>query len=393
MTATTETGLLYIEDLGALREKLAKASRDGGAMGQAWSSLKRLALNAPDEFPWFTPFAAVATGERKAIEGAKRQILKYVATLESQQFGMGLQFHFWCFAFPHARWTLYFKWLDALGAWTESERRELVEKLALFQFANFFFGMRVKPEPQCVDNQTLSLCYSNAAVGLLLEDEPQAASLARRMAEDGFRRLPDMLGGFPPSGYSGEGSTYMDYVVGPSIPFVVELLERRFGGDWFSRTLPPNGGSAESVTRMVAREWMPNGLLLPWDHYGYAFPVRSCIAYGAKRTGEPLFFDLLEKAANWGFDASIGWGFDDLPWTLLWWPGERPASKGRLFDSWVQNDVGGAIVSKDGELYAQQAWDKSAPETPIREHVNPNALTLCAFGSPLSVDGVPTKTC
>jgi len=144
---------------------------------------------------------------------------------------------------------------------------------------------------------------------------------------------------------------------------------------------------------MIAREWLPVGLTLPWDHYGYSLPVRSCIAYGAHRTGEPLYQQLLERAADWGVETQVGWGFDDLVWTLIWWPGEAPRPAERLFPNWAEPAVGGAVVSAGGELYAMQMWDESAPREPSRAHVNPNALVLAAYGSPLTMDGVPAKGC
>ncbi len=391
MSHPATSDFFYIRDLDALRGKLTRAERDHTTMGRAWASLKHRAQAAPDTHPWFVPFVALVTHDPADIAAAKRQIFNYISTFDGQEFGMGLHFHFWCFSFPHARWCLYFKWLDALGAWTNEERLQIQEALTLWQFNNFFSGMRMKTEPECVDNQSLSLCYSNALFGRLFGDSQEVGAIARRVSRDGFRRLPDMLGGFPPSGYSGEGSTYMDHVVGPAIPFVVELLEAQNGGDWFNRVLPPNGGSAASVLRMVACEWMPNGLTLPWDHYGYGFPVRSAIAYGAFRTGESFYFDLLEKAANWGFDASIGWGYDDIAWSLIWWPEDRPKSTGKMFSSWAEKEVGGAIVSDNGDLYLMQMWDESSPKMPIRAHVNPNAIVLAAYGSPLTIDGVATK--
>ncbi len=384
----------YIDDLPGLRQKLARASRDGTRLGRVWDSVVRRARNAPGDFPWFTPLVALVGGEPRDIENAKETIRRYLRTLDSQSFGVGLQFHFWCFAFPHARWALYFQWLSALGAWEPEEEARLRAEFLTFQYVNFFSGMRTKPEPECVDNQTLSLSYSNALIGHLFGD---ASAIARRMAADGLRRLPDMLGGFPPSGYSGEGSTYMDYVVGPSIPFVVELLERVKGGDWFDRALPPHGGSAASVCRMIGREWLPCGLTLPWDHYGYGTPVRSCIAYAARRTGDRFYTELLERYADWAMDTGIGWGYDDLPWSLLWWPegqGMRgEASGSAAFPSWVEPEVGAALVSDDAGLYLMQMWDKSEAHYPTRAHVNPNALVLAAYGSPLTMDGVPDKSC
>ena len=378
----------YIDDLEALRKKLGDAERNGSLLGRVWSSVRRRARNAPQQFPWFTPFAALVTGDPRDIESAKQAVRGYVATLDSQCFGMGLHFHFWCFAFPHARWALYFQWLASIGAWDAAEEQSLREELITFQYVNFFSGMRTKPEPECVDNQTMSLCFSNALLGQLFGE----SAIARRMFEDGMRRLPSLIGGVPPSGYSGEGSTYMDYVVGPSIPFIVELLERAVGGDWFGKSLPPHGGSAESVCRMIAREWMPNGLLLPWDHYGYSIPIRSCVAYAARRTSDPFDCELLERQANWASDQSIGWGFDDLVWSLIWWPENEPQSRA-AFASWNEPEVGAALVSDDSQLYAMQMWDESTPVFPTRAHVNPNAVVLSAYGSPLTVDGVPGKDC
>lgn len=383
----------YIADLPVLREKLARAERDNTLMGRVWSALRRRARTAPDAFPWFTPFVALATGEPRDMEAARQAIRRYVATFPLLPYTMGLQFHFWCFAFPHARWTLYFQWLEAMGAWDPDEARRLREELIRFQFVNFFYGMRTKPEPECVDNQTMALCYSNALVGELYGRGPGASAVAARMREDGLRRLPGMLGGMPPGGYSGEGSTYMDHVVGPCVPLLVEFLERAHGGDWYTRALPPAGGSAAAIVRMIAREWTTSGLTLPWDHYGYSLPVRSCIAYGAHKTGEAFYHELLESHADWAHDVQVGWGYDDLAWTLAWWPDRRPAGHAVAFPSWAAPDVGAALVSDDRRLYLMQMWDPTTPGYPTRAHVNPNALTLCAFGSPLTTDGIPSKDC
>ncbi len=375
----------YIDDLDALREKLSLARKKDTLMGRVWDSVMRRSRNAPENFPWFTPFTALVTGEKQDIENAKETIRRYLKTLDAQTFGMGLQFHFWCFAFPHARWSLYFHWLSQMGVWDPDEEKKIREELLTFQYINFFYGMRTKPEPECVDNQTMSLCFSNALLGHLFSK----SAIAKRMYVDGIRRLPSLIGGIPTSGYSGEGSTYMDYVVGPSIPFIVELLERTEGGDWFSKSLPPHGGSAESVCRMIAHEWMPNGLLLPWDHYGYAIPMRSCIAFAASRSDDPFYCELLERQANWSYDQSIGWGYDDLVWSLIWWPEKK--QKRAKFASWNEPEVGAALVSDDSQLCLMQMWDESTPVYPTRAHVNPNSLILSAYGSPLTIDGVKSK--
>lgn len=383
----------YIDDFDPLRAKLERAERNATLMGRVWASVRLRARSAPAAFPWFTPFVAMVARDARDVEAARAAIRNYVGVFESLSYSMGLHFHFWCYAFPHARWALYFQWLDSMGAWDAEEARRLREAFVAFQFVNFFYGVRTKPEPECVDNQTMALCYSNALVGQLFAEGAEPSAMAARMRREGVRRLPPMLGGMPPSGYSGEGSTYMDHVMGPAIPFVTEFLERVEGGDWFNRALGPNGGSAATVVRMIAREWTPAGLTLPWDHYGYSLPTRSCIAYGALRTGDPLYLELLERHASWTHDVSVGWGYDDLVWSLVWWPETQAPPARCAFRSWAAEDVGAALVSDDASLYLMQMWDASAAGCPTRAHVNPNAVVLCAHGSPLTVDGVPAKGC
>jgi len=85
-------------------------------------------------------------------------------------------------------------------------------------------------------------------------------------------------------------------------------------------------------------------------------------------------------------------GYDDLVWSLIWWPQTKQRAHAS-FASWHEPDVGAALVSDDAELYLMQMWDESTPVHPTRAHVNPNAIVLCAYGSPLTTDGVPNKDC
>jgi Heparinase II/III-like protein len=197
----------------------------------------------------------------------------------------------------------------------------------------------------------------------------------------------------------------MDCVNGPAVPLAVEVLERVTGrrGLLFDR-LGPDGAKPVSVLRMVARSFMPGGLLLPWDNYGYQWGVRSTLAYGARTTGEPIFRRVLENECIWTYDIGIGWAYDDLVWTLIWWPDAPTAeadmdveadveAEGAAADdglNWYEPLAGGTLVSADGDRYVMQMWDQSAPGIPTRSHVNPNALLFNGFRTPISADGAPT---
>lgn len=380
---------LFIDDIDALRRSILALEGQSGRRAELWRLLKNSARSAPLNYPWFTPFVALITQDAQDIEHAREVIRTYLSKLDPMTFSTGLQFHFWCFAFPHAKWSLYFQWLSTLGAFAPAEQEEIAQQLIQYHFLNFFYGLRTKPEPECVDNQALSLAFSNALVGYIFSQGANPSAMAQRMVEEGVRRLPTMIGDMPVSGYSGEGSSYMDCVNGPAIPLAVELLEliTQEKGLLF-RPLSAGGCLPISVLRMVAREWMPGGLLLPWDNYGYQFGVRSPIAYAARHCGEPLYYDILNKECNWTYDIGIGWAYDDLVWTLIWWP-EQPPTAASTERSWFEPDVGGALVSDDQHYYLMQMWDESAPEIPTRAHVNPNALLFNGYGVPLSADGSP----
>lgn len=382
-----------LDDVAALRADILSLGAADGRRWELWRTLRDSARRAPDDFGWFVPFVAVITREPDDIVRARHIVDAYIAKLDPMSFSTGLQFHFWCFAFPHAKLSLYFQWLCSIGAYTQEEADAIAERLVSYHFVNFYYGMRDKPEPECVDNQALSLVLSSTIVGHLFSQGDRPSRMAEIMLRDGLRRLPGMLSEIPPSGYTGEGSDYMNCVVGPAVPLATEVLER-VGGyrDVLEVPFEPGGAQPAAALRIVARSFMPGGLLLPWDNYGYQFGMRSTLAYGARRTGEDLFFEVLENEVIWTYDIGIGWAYDDLVWTLIWWPAPSARTEpDPSWRNWYEPDVGAAFASADGDGYVMQMWDESTPVIPTRSHVNPNAVLFNGYRVPISADGSPPE--
>lgn len=371
-----------LKEIGALREAMRRG-KFSPRQQMLWNMMRSCVRSGALNYPWYAPFVAVMTQEKQDIENAKRVIATYAEKLEHQNYCVGLQFHFWCFAFPHAKWAMYYQWLVALGAYTESERAELDAVFLNYQFTNFYYGMRTKPEPECVDNQTLSLTLSNVLVGYLFSD----THIGRLMLRDGLKRLPEIIGGFPSGGYTGEGSDYMDCVNGPAMWICCEALEEITGEKEIAlKRFSPNGVRPIDVLDVCAREWMPGGLLLPWDNYGYNNGVKAPVAYAAKVTGKARYYELLEKDANWAYDIGTGWAYDDMVWTLIFWPRRLPQEEEKT-RNWYKAGIGGALESGDGNCYLMQMWDESEPVCPTRAHVNPNAVLFNGYRLPVSADG------
>lgn len=392
MTAVLTAEPFLLDDVDRLRAEILALRPEDGRRYELWTTLRDSARRAPDDFGWFVPFVALITREADDIARARHIIDAYLSKLDPMSFSTGLQFHFWCFAFPHAKVALYFQWLCTVGAYTPEEAESIGNRLVEYHFVNFYYGMRDKPEPECVDNQALSLVLSSTIVGHLFSQGQTPSRMAQIMLRDGLRRLPGMLSELPASGYTGEGSDYMNCVVAPAVPLAVEVLERVGGYDHVLETPLEEGGALPvAVLRMMARSFMPGGLLLPWDNYGYQFGVRSSLAYGARRTGEDLFFEVLEHEVIWTYDIGIGWAYDDLVWTLIWWPAETPAEPDRAWRNWYEPTVGAAFAAQGGDRYVMQMWDPSEPVHPTRAHVNPNAVLFGGYRVPISADGSPTE--
>ncbi|MFW6062241.1 MAG: hypothetical protein ACOC93_05475 [Planctomycetota bacterium] len=311
-------------NLPDIKTKLTRAETDHALAGRIWRAIRRQATAAPDEHAWFVPFAAAVTDSEPLHVEAKRILLNYLDALEAGALASSVQFHFWCYAFPHARWAVWFDLVRHSPVWSAAEAQEAAARFVLLQHAHFHSGMLVKPTPECVDNQTASLVLSSLLVGELFAQAPGEGRLARAMRDEALARAPRMIGGMPASGYSGEGSTYQGTIVAYLVPLLVEALARIDGGDWLDRPCEPNGTTARAILEMTARIWQPSGLLLPWDDYGYQFGLKSPLAYLARRTGEPRYLRMLESA-NWANNRPAGWGYDDPVWALVHWPEDLSA--------------------------------------------------------------------
>lgn len=382
-----------IIDLQEVRRKLGRAEARPGRMGRVWGAVRRMAHANPEENNWYTPFVAAVEGDEEMVEHARRGIADYLEGA-ARKGSAGYLFNIWCFAFPHCRWAIWFDLLRREGFYSEEEAQKIAAKFLLIQHRDHHAGLLVKPYPECVDNQAASLCLSSVVIGTLFADSPGRGHLARYMREEGARRLEAMIGGMPNSGYSGEGSTYQGRIVAFAVPFLVEMLERIRGEDLFEAPLEPNGTSAADILRMTSRLWMPGGLLLPWDDYGYQFGLKFPLAYLAHRTGDRHSLSLLEHTANWsrlGIESG-GWGFDEAVWSLIFWPETDGVVEPPRWSGWAQEEVGGAIASEDGSRYLMQMWDPTGAMC-TRAQVNPNSLVLEADGVPLTADGAKTEDC
>lgn len=381
-------------DLAQQRKKLKALETQDNRMSSVWKCVKRFAREQPEANPWLLPFVALIDEWPQDIANAKVAINDYLAGAEKKG-ARGYLFNIWCFAFPHCRWAIWFDLMRKAGCYTQEEADAIAAKFLMIQFRDNHAGLLIKPFPQCVDNQAASLVLASYVVGgIFADDGPGHGNIARKMRDEAAPRLEAMIGGMPKSGYSGEGSTYQGLIVAFAVPFLTEMLEDLQGKDLFETPLWPNGTSPRKILEMTKRLWMPGGLLLPWDDYGYQFGIRFPLAYLAHRTGDRQCMQMLEHSANWTRMniTSSGWGFDEPIWTLIYWPDYDKITEENSWSPWAEEELGAVLVDPQGENYLMQMWDETAPMC-VRSHVNPNSLILVHKGIPFSADGSKTDDC
>jgi len=373
-------------NLPVMREKLARLKAAGGHPAAAWNAIERDVRKAPKAYFWYLPYVALMTEDKAIIAQAREQIDFYLYRTDNCGLMTGLQFHHWCYAFPHARWALWFDAMRRAGFYTADEATERAAAFVRIQHRDFFSGMLTKPYPECVDNQGTSLALSCLVTGMLFGDEPGSGAIARAMSEEALPRALSFIGHIDPSGYSGEGSTYQCRIIAMILPLLVEVIERILDKNVFDTPQEPNGACPRDILHMSAHSTMPSGLMLPWDDYGYMLGIKSPLAYLASRTRDPFIMHLLLHCCDWTDNSNAGWGNDDIIWALAFWPEGMEAKSDSTWTPWARKNVGGVLVDPAGTRYLMQMWDSTAP-VPLRTHVNPNALVLEADGVPLTADG------
>lgn len=382
---------LLVESVERLREKM----RCGNAPLQRWwPHFMQLARHQSAVFPMFPSLVYLATEEREFAELARQRILAQVRSLPAAEYSIHVQFHTWCNTQPIARMAIAYDWVADSGVFTAEEQAEIAERFIDYAYKHPYLVAHSRIPT--ADNQIMSMAFGCAVIGHLFGQKRGSDARAREVFAYGVGRFPDFVGFSQPGGYSLEGSTYMDQIVMPSTALWAAFMEDITGEDHLSRRYAPSNACLREALEMDALMISPAGLQPPWDHYGFQRAMNKCgIAYLARKTGNYNWLALVQALDLWAEADHIAWGSDDKLWTLLWWPDDAVIPDDvDPFPSWVVPNTAAALDAAPRKLRWFQYWDRCAADYNVgRPQVNPNAIILEAYGSPLLVDGAPTKDC
>ncbi|MHB9131536.1 MAG: HEAT repeat domain-containing protein [Armatimonadota bacterium] len=384
MTKPLNRLLLMDGTLDALRLKLTNPA---STLAPWWRHLLTLAKHDPVWYSPYTVLAALVTEEPEYLELARRFFLRYVEFRDEGEISNEAQYHTHTIAAPLGRRAIWYDWLADMNLFTPEEDTAIRD--TLLDSAYVFALPHLQSRIRSFDNQIMANAFAAAAVGYVLGFKRGDSALARRLYASGLSWLHELLGCLPVGGYSPEGSAYHEQVVLPLTILSGLLIEETTGSSVFTLGVAPANRPIQLLLEMSRRMIGPGGLLPAWDAYGYqAAAIKSGLVYLARLTGDPGPLAIIRDQGMWYRTALPAWEIDDRLWTLVWWPENMTADGPVTYPAWLEPAVAGALHGTERKVRLFQYWDEcGGVPSSGRSQVDPNNLTLEAFGSPLLLDG------
>ncbi len=378
--------LLLEETPDAIQRKL------GGAEGKLRTYVDHFLALAREDRNWFgryQPLAWMITKDRAFVDNTRDMFLRFVELQPEGELSQEAQLHTHVVSAPLGRLAAMYDWIADADILSSSEK-EAVEA-AMLRHA-WLFGMQQLHGRTLTgfDNQVMSNAFCCAAVGTVLGERRRRDPLARRLQGLGLAWLRKLFLLMPPGAYSLEGSTYNEHVATPVMLWSTILYEQLTGESIFFSGLPSGTPSPHKMLDCLYRQVSPTGFLPPWDAYGWQrLSVRMLLTYLARRTGNADPLRVLRDTDTWHILDLAAWECDDRAWALAWWPEGLDWENGTpRYDAWMQPLTGGALQDRKTRTRLFQYWDQTGGMPHCgRAEVNPNAITLEAFGTPLLMDG------
>ncbi len=344
--------------------------------------------------PTYAAFAYVVTGERRWADQAAANLRRL-----RDDYDEGIRtsprpdWDTWTYAAPRLRHAISLDWIWNSGALEPDEQRALADLFVedSLRYPYVVLHHRIPPH---ANNQGTAQALNLVTIGYLFGIKRGNDACARHLLEFGLEHLYQQVALAPPSGHTGEGSTYHWGVEAPLIALSCATLEWISGTPCFEQALAPNGNSFRSMLSLLPKLIPPSQLLAGWDEHGYELGVSGTpLAYLAYRTGDRSWYDPIRLGDGWERSGHFAWMRDDHVWQWIFMPEPDPADDMRRCPyhprPWAEDHVGGTLLDRAGERHLFQYWDISS-QWPARTHMNPNCVQLEAWGSLLTLDGKRT---
>jgi len=383
---------LLLRELGLLRERTA----EGGDLAREGGLLRRIVAVKADGFSDLRQFHAMLW---PAPTDDWSQWVLELARARPLTDEICLRMDPWVSSGTALRLALHVAWAADAGALSRRalrEARQRAVRVCADHVRPMFEGRAVDCAPPGRGIE-LSNQVSAMLAGMLFVGHVFGRRLCRnRLAADLYQRARDafslVVGALDAEGYQGEGPIYQISAEAPALILSAELLDEVEGGDHYNRRYPHPRDSRQgtSVARFLENTvtylYSPCGPCLPLDDYGPG-PARAALPliYAARRSGERRFLDMLAARGPFGVGRFL-WMADDLAWRIAYWPRSIGGPRWEGPGSFALSRHFGVVEGRD-ECRLLQLWDRCEPLPQTHAHINPNSITMEAFGVPVLIEG------
>ncbi len=369
-----------------LRRKLQDARGD---LSKRRNHFLELARHDSEWFGYYQPLAYLITEDDVFRKLTRDMFMRFVDSIPEAELSQEAQYHTHVTSATLGRMAALYDWSVEMQLLSAVEQKAI--SCAILDHAHKFAMQQLHGRTVTgFDNQVMSHAFCCVSVGYVLGQKRGSDPLAQRMLGLGLAWLRELFSLIPKGAYSLEGSTYNEQVAAPVALWSTIIYEQITGREIFFSGCPKGCPSTHSLLDMQFRSVGPGGLLPPWDSYGWQrMSTRMLLVYLARRTGNPNPLRLIRDVNAWRILDHPAWECDDRMWSLTWWPESLDDTASPSYDAWIEPLTAGALQERKNRIRFFQFWDRTEGMPHCgRPEVNPNAIVLEAFGTPLLLDGV-----
>ncbi len=297
--------------------------------------------------------------------------------------------HLWISAAMAAHIAIAMDWLAVEGVFTKEEIDEMgshfVEGFWRYIYPHLK-GKGRSPYFHEPINQDSAMVAGCLVIGHLFGTRWKRDPRARRMYNDALAQAGNLMWQSSPSGFDGDGFTYMRQIQPPVLTLISMVIHWVEGVDYYFTEYGPGSCSIAKFMEKLLRFTLPGGYSFPHGRYGYVTMWNHYSqAYAARRTGDSSYLEEVIPVPQRRFITP--WIGFDLPLAVAWAPyGNSPGApkkaKSPPYISWHDSALWSNIGSPKTKIQSHLCWRRGQHGTFILEHDRRRAVVLYNESAP-----------
>lgn len=297
--------------------------------------------------------------------------------------------HLWISAAMAAHIAVAMDWLAVEGLFTKKEIDQMgshfVEGFRRYIYPHLK-GKGRSPYFHEPINQDSAMVAGCLVIGYLFGTKWKRDPRARRMYNDALAQAGNLMWQSSPSGFDGDGFTYMRQIQPPVLTLISMVIHWVEGVDYYFTEYGPGSCSIAKFMEKLLRFTLPSGYSFPHGRYGYVTMWNHYSqAYAARRTGNALYLEEVIPVPQRRFITP--WIAFDLPLAVAWAPyGTEPGAPTKAKDppylSWHDTALWSNIGSPQKRIQSHLCWRRGQHGTFILEHDRQRAVVLYNESAP-----------